>query len=53
MTRMTRMTSIVLVGIASAFAMWWYRTQRQLQPSVTADRGEVIFRNTPIAGNVE
>ena len=47
---MTRTLAILLTGIAAGMATWWFRTQQQLRRPVPVDRGDVIFRNTPVAG---
>jgi hypothetical protein len=47
---MTRILSILLTGIASGVAVWWYRTQQQSLRPVPVQRGTVIYRNTPMAG---
>jgi hypothetical protein len=48
---MTRTIAILLMGAASAMAVWWYRTQQQAMQAVPSARGEVIYRNAPIAGD--
>jgi hypothetical protein len=47
--RMTKTLSIVLAAVASGAAVWYYRSQRYGAQLGTADRGEVIYRNTPLA----
>jgi hypothetical protein len=45
---MTRNRYGLLAGIAgAAFAAWFWRNRRA-QHAQTAERGEVIFRNTPV-----
>lgn len=46
-TRMTKLTTGVLVGFGAALAGWWYYNKMGMampQP----DRGEVIFSNSPM-----
>ena len=50
---MTRMLSILLTGVAAGIATWWFRSQQQVQRPIAVHRGEVIFRNTPLAGTGE
>jgi hypothetical protein len=50
---MTRMLSILLTGVAAGMATWWFRTQQMQQRPVPVERGDVIFRNTPLAGTGE
>jgi hypothetical protein len=47
--RMTRSRIGLLAGIAgAAFAAWWWRGRQGGRPSGGSERGEVIFRNTPV-----
>ena len=52
-TGMTRILSILLTGVASGIMVWWYRNQQHSRRMVPVVRGEVIFRNTPLAGTGE
>ena len=42
----------MLTAIAAGMATWWFRSQ-QLRRPVPVDRGDVIFRNAPLAGTGE
>jgi hypothetical protein len=50
---MTRILSILLTGVASGIAVWWFRNQQQSLRMVPVERGEVIYRNAPLAGTGE
>jgi hypothetical protein len=51
---MTRILAILLTGVATGVATWWFRSQQQLQlRRIPVERGDVIFRNTPLAGTGE
>jgi hypothetical protein len=51
---MTRILAILLTGVATGVATWWFRNQQQLQlRRIPVERGDVIFRNTPLAGTGE
>jgi hypothetical protein len=46
---MTRSRLGVLFGIAgAALAAWWWTRRDDLARQMSDDRGEVIFRNTPV-----
>ncbi len=46
---MTRNRYGLLAGIAgAALAAWYWRSRRGGQPRQTSDKGEVIYRNTPV-----
>jgi hypothetical protein len=47
---MTRVLSILLTATATALATYWFRSQRQLQRPVRVKRGDLIYRNAPLAG---
>jgi hypothetical protein len=47
------MLSILLTGVASGIAVWWFRNQQQALRMVPVQRGEVIYRNVPLAGSTE
>jgi hypothetical protein len=49
MIRMTKLTTGMLVGLGAALVGSWFYAQRESGESTYADRGEVIFRNTPVA----
>ena len=47
---MSRRTYGILAGIiGSALGAWWYSRRRTAMPSGAADRGTVIYDNTPTA----
>ena len=50
---MTRILSILLTGVASGMAVWWFRNQQLSMQPLPVERGEVIYRNTPLAGTGE
>jgi hypothetical protein len=50
---MTRMLSIILTGIASGVAIWWFRTMQESQRIAAVERGQVIYRNAPLVGTGE
>ena len=46
---MTRSTMGVLFGVAgAALATWWLTRREYMVRQMSPDRGEVIFRNSPV-----
>jgi hypothetical protein len=50
---MTRILSILVTGIATGLAIRWYRNQQESLRMAPVERGEVIYRNAPLAGSGE
>jgi hypothetical protein len=47
------MLSILVTGIAAGVAVWWFRAQQQSLRPARVNRGDVIYRNAPLAGTGE